>query len=544
MGAYRFNRERGFNQRLDTIESNHTSTRHTLQDTNQALQRLDVNQDKLQEQVVQLDKNREKFEAAVLQWLNNLDARINPILQVQALTLKSVSLNQAMNQEIGIAHVRLESYTDTVLLNHVNSDILTTQEFNTVASKLQEVTELRAIHNPHQIPCAMTPHRDAQSISVIFAIPLTEPEPYTLVRLIPIKSFQDKQSIIPKIQHQYVALSKDEYHYVPLTEPEYKECLKGPCSFLSVASSPAADSCGLEQYFGHLPTPCEGIVIPEIPRDTFLPFGDLGTIFIIVSQATATISCLGRVYGGKASILLKGTGLLHVPPLCTAHIVGTPPTNSVRIRGPEATFLFQQTSPDGLLSQLTMTATKLGLQARIRSPVEISQDNSDWQEIVIGKTKKLVQQVSDKATILATNFRHTFMGKTQINMWLSGASVTIAIIIMIIGLILAVVIWLKLRIFQQSLRHELGDVVTTVRDRLSNFRQALNKQAVTPQTPPQGEKPKTLHVNPARIRGVTFHANEHDEPSVEMPLLIHNLPEGACGGPSYELKTRRDSQKD
>jgi hypothetical protein len=63
-----------------------------------------------------------------------------------------------MNQEISIAHVRLESYTDTVLLSHVNSNILTTQEFNTVASKLQEVTELRAIHNPYQIPCAMTPH--------------------------------------------------------------------------------------------------------------------------------------------------------------------------------------------------------------------------------------------------------------------------------------------------------------------------------------------------------------------------------------------------
>jgi hypothetical protein len=136
------------------------------------------------------------------------------------------------------------------------------------------------------------------------------------------------------------------------------------------------------------------------------------------------------------------------------------------------------------------------------------------------------------------------MGKTQINMWLSGASVTIAILIMITGLILAVVIWLKLRIFQQTLRHELGDVATTVRDRLGNLKQALNKQAVVSQTPPQGETPKTLPVNPARIRGVTFHANEHDEPSVEMPLLIHNLSEGACGGPSYETKTRRDSQKD
>jgi hypothetical protein len=451
MGAYRFNRERGINQRLDTIESNHNSTKHTLQDTNQALQGLDINQDNLQKQILQLDQNQEKFEATVLQWLDNLDARINPILHVQALTLKAVSLNQAMNQEISIAHVRLESYTDTVLLSHVNSDILTTHEFNTVASKLQEVTELRAIHNPYQIPCAMTPHRDAHSISVIFAIPLTEPEPYTLIRLIPIKSFQDKQSIIPKIQHQYVALSKDEYHYVPLTEPEYKECLKGPCSFLSVASSPTADSCGLEQYFGHLPTPCEGIVIPEIPRDTFLPFGDLGTVFIIVNQATATISCLGRVYGGKASIVLKGTGLLHVPPLCTAHIVGTPPTNSIRIRGPEATFLFQQTSPDGLLSQSAMTATKLGLQAKIRSPVETNQENSHWQEIVIGKTQKLVQQVSDKATTLATNFHHTFMGKTQVNMWLSGASVTIAILITITCLILAIVVWLKLRIFQQTL---------------------------------------------------------------------------------------------
>jgi hypothetical protein len=136
------------------------------------------------------------------------------------------------------------------------------------------------------------------------------------------------------------------------------------------------------------------------------------------------------------------------------------------------------------------------------------------------------------------------MGKTQINMWLSGASVTIAIIIMITGLILAVVIWLKIRIFQQSLRHELGDVVTSVRDRLHIFRQTLNKQAVTPQTPPQGEKTKTLQGNPAHVKGVTFHANDHNEPSIEMPLLVHNLPEGACGGPSYELKTRRDRQKD
>jgi hypothetical protein len=202
LGVYRFNRERGINQRLDAIESNHNSTRHTLQDTNQALQGLDINQNNLQKQILQLGLNQIKFEATVLQWLDNLDARINPILQVQALTLKAVSLNQAMNQEINIAHVRLESYTDTVLLSHVNSNILTTQEFDMVASKLQEVTELRAIHNPYQIPCAMTSHRDAQSISVIFAIPLTEPEPYTLIRLIPIKSFQDKQSVIPKLQHQ------------------------------------------------------------------------------------------------------------------------------------------------------------------------------------------------------------------------------------------------------------------------------------------------------------------------------------------------------
>jgi hypothetical protein len=98
-----------------------------------------------------------------------------------------------------------------------------------------------------------------------------------------------------------------------------------------------------------------------------------------------------------------------------------------------------------------MTATKLGLQAKICSPVETNQENSHWQEIVIGKTQKLVQQVSDKATTLATNFHHTFMGKTQVNMWLSGASVTIAILIAIACLILAIVIWLKLRIFQQTL---------------------------------------------------------------------------------------------
>jgi hypothetical protein len=88
MGVYRFNREWGINQRLDAIESNHNSTRHTLQDTNQVLQGLDINQDNLQKQILQLDQNQEKFEATVLQWLDNLDARINPILHVQALTLK------------------------------------------------------------------------------------------------------------------------------------------------------------------------------------------------------------------------------------------------------------------------------------------------------------------------------------------------------------------------------------------------------------------------------------------------------------------------
>jgi hypothetical protein len=221
-----------------------------------------------------------------------------------------------------------------------------------------------------------------------------------------------------------------------------------------------------------------------------------------------------------------------------------PPTNSIRIRGPEATFLFQQTSPDGLLSQSAMTATKLGLQAKICSPVETNQENNHWQEIIIGKTQKLVQQVSDKAATLATNFHHTFMGKTQVNMWLSGASVTIAIIIAIACLILAIVIWLKLRIFRQTLLHELGDVVTTVIDRLGNFKQALSQKSAVPQTQLQGETPKMLPTNPSRAtKGVTFHANDNDEPSIEMPL-IHHFPEGACGGPSYETETYRDNQKD
>ena len=540
MGLYRFNRERGINQRLDNIEQNHNdlhnTTRNDLRETDQALTNLELNQNNIDLQIRQLYLAQNEFKNSVLHWLDQIENRINPILHIQALTLKSVSLNQAVNQEIDVAHIQMESYTDAAILSHINSNILATEEFDSIALKLQEVTELRAVHNPDQIPCAMMPHQKPQSITIIFAIPLTEPEPYTLIKLIPLKDFQGKYAIIPRLQHQFVALSQDEYHYVQLTEPEYKECLKGPCQFLSVSSSVLADKCGMEQFFGHKPTPCEGVIVPEIPRDTFLPFGDLGTIFIIVDQATATISCLGRLYSGPTTLMLKGIGLLHVPPLCTAHIVGTPNSNSVRIRGPEATFLFRKLSPDGLLSQPMMTTTKLEIKSQINNPIETNLENRHWQDAVIGKTQKMVQQVSEKAANLATNFHRTFTGKTKLNRWLGGASVTIAIIITILGLIAVIIIWLKIKLFKQSVLTQIGDVISSVREKLRNINQKLDQKVPT---------------NPTPARGVTFRAkvaadylakNQRDAAN-ELPLLTHSRNDSGSG-PSNEREPDCDHPED
>jgi hypothetical protein len=168
-------------------------------------------------------------------------------------------------QEVSRANRRLDTFIQAAVNGYVNADILSTSEFDTLALTIQDMTALRAIHIPSQIPCAMMPHSHNQTIMIHFAIPLTEPAPYSLIQLLPIKVFQDGQSVIPNLQYRYVALAANEYHYHPLTEAEYRLCLLGPCTFDAVASTPLADQCGLEQYFGKDPIHVRGLCSQKSP---------------------------------------------------------------------------------------------------------------------------------------------------------------------------------------------------------------------------------------------------------------------------------------
>jgi hypothetical protein len=343
-----------------------------------------------------------KFKDAMLRWAKSFADRINPVLEVQTINDRVLLINRGTMQEVDRANNQLESFIQAALKGHVNANILSTSEFDELALTIQDLTSLRAVHNPSQIPCAMMSHQHNQTIQMHFAIPLTEAEPYSLVQMLPIKVFQDGQSVIPRIQHQYAALSSDEFHYHPLTEAEYRKCLLGPCSFDAVASTPLADHCGFEQYFGLDPPPCEGIVLPEVPRDTYITLGDQGTIFSIVDQALATILCPKRVQPEVASLVLTGSGILQVPPLCTAQIVGTPTHNSIKLRGPEAIVVIRKKDIDNMFTQSQMQATKLALQTTFRYP---EKKDPEWKESLLGSTQcitqQMVQQISSKTTSLA-----------------------------------------------------------------------------------------------------------------------------------------------
>jgi hypothetical protein len=284
LGAMRFQWERDMNQKLDQFASHQ-------RDITTALGALRLNQKHLIFQGHAQMKMIGQFKEAMLRWAKNFADWINPVLEVQTINDRALLTNRGTMQEVSRANRRLDTFIQAAVNGYVNADILSTSEFDTLALTIQDMTALRAIHIPSQIPCAMMPHSHNQTIMIHFAIPLTEPAPYSLIQLLPIKVFQDGQSVIPNLQYRYVALAANEYHYHPLPEAEYRLCLLGPCTFDAVASTPLADQCGLEQYFGKDPLPCEGIVLPEIPRDTFISLGDQGTIFSIVDSAIATISC-------------------------------------------------------------------------------------------------------------------------------------------------------------------------------------------------------------------------------------------------------------
>jgi hypothetical protein len=291
--------------------------------------------------------------------------------------------------------------------------------------------------------------------------------------MLPIKVFQDGQSVIPRIQHQHAALSSDEFHYHPLTEAEYRKCLLGPCTFDAVASTPLADHCGFEQYFGLNPPPCEGIVLPEIPRDTYITLGDQGTIFSIVDQALATISCPKRVQPEVSSLVFTGSGILQVPPLCTAQIVGTPPHNSVRLRGPEAIVVIRKKDIDNMFTQSQMQATKLALQTTFRYP---EKKDPEWKESLLGSTKRItqqmVQQISSKTTSLAKTFHATYHVKTHFNQWLSTAGIIAIGCCIIVALITSLYIGFRWKAFKARLQSNLGNLTTTLEGSVAAVRSA------------------------------------------------------------------------
>ena len=455
LGAIRFKRERDLNQRLDQMAGQQ-------QENTVSLGELQLNQKELIHQGQVQFQMIEKFKEAMLRWAQSFADRINPVLEVQTINDRAILINSGTMQEVHRAHVRLESFIQAAMKGHVNANILSTSEFDKLALTIQDLTALRAVHNPSQIPCAMMAHSDNQTIQMHFAIPLTEAEPYSLVQMLPIKVFQDGQSVIPRIQHQYAALASNEFHYHPLTEAEYRKCLLGPCTFDAVASTPLADHCGFEQYFGINPPPCEGIVLPEIPRDTYQTLGDQGTIFSIVKEALATISCPKSVQPSVPSIILTGTGILQVPPLCTALIVGTPPHNSVRIRGPEATVVIRKKDIETMFTQSTLQATKLALQSTFQYP----EKEPAWKESLLGSTKELtqhmVQQISSKTTLLAKTFHAAYNLKTNFNQWLSTAGIIAISCCMIFALIASLYIGFRWKSFKARLHSKIGNLTTTL----------------------------------------------------------------------------------
>jgi hypothetical protein len=409
----------------------------------------------------------------MLRWAKSFANRINPVLEVQTINDRALLINRGTMLEINRANNQLESFVQAALKGHVNANILSTSEFDKLALTIQDLTSLRAIHNPSQIPCAMMSHQQNQTIQMHFAIPLTEAEPYSLVQMLPIKVFQDGKSIIPRIQHQYAALSSDEFHYHPLTEVEYRKCLEGPCSFDAVASTPLADHCGFEQYFGLDPPPCEGVILPEAPRDTYITLGDQGTIFSIVNQALATISCPKRVQPATSSLVLTGSGILQVPPLCTANIVGTPIHNSVRLRGPEAIVVIQQKNLENLFTESQMQATKLALQTTFSYPAK---KDPEWKESLLGSTKRITQQmvkqVSTTTASLAKTFHAAYHIKTHLNKWLSTAGIILISCCIIVAIIASIYVGFRWKAFRARLRSKMGNLTTTLEGKLSAARAA------------------------------------------------------------------------
>jgi hypothetical protein len=151
---------------------------------------------------------------------------------------------------------------------------------------------------------------------------------------------------------------------------EFHKCLQGPCSVNAAASTTLSDECGLAFIFGHNIVPCEGIIKPGPPKDFYLPFGDLGTIYGIVSSATVHISCPGTFRTSR---------------------------NIIKLNGTEATYLFKATGSDGLIHQMWDDHVPISVETLYDQSRNVLDSATKWKEALLGKTHEIVQSVSSGA---------------------------------------------------------------------------------------------------------------------------------------------------
>ncbi len=444
-GSVKFGQERARHQKWDATAERADANAEDIQELNMALDELDMNQQMLHIQARKLAQQSEQFELRITSWVQSLINRVNPILQIQAVTVTALSLLSETERELQTTLDQLQSYFHAATLGHITADILSTKDSMDIAAKMFASTDLMAIQDPLLIPCSIAPSDDPYSFTVIFAIPLAENEPYSLIHIVPIKTFTNQYTFVPKVQNTHVALAENRYHYYPLTIQEYNKCLLGPCRFNSISASPYSDECGLEQLFGHKPDVCEGLLVPGVPRDQFIPFGDLGTIFVIVDTATATITCPTKRQSRLNTISLNGTGLLHIPPLCDASIVGTPKENMVRIRGPEATFLFKAEDDTGHIQSPDATKQFLAVPHKKFKVVHSGDEDDSQLDIMFTQTSSMVQDLKASSLVLQTKFA----GVATTSFWLSSSSIATVCGIGILGTICLALVWWKFQTFKR-----------------------------------------------------------------------------------------------
>jgi hypothetical protein len=396
--AFSLQRNRAYKQRLDQVEEKAKNMAQGQSMLTQKMSQLDMNQDQLSFQLSAIHAHTREFEEFMVNWVNQLKKELNPLLQVHEMTIQSLIINQEAGRAIDNGIEKLEEYTRAATMGTISPNILPAKEIEKIADQMIDRTGLRAIYSVKLMESAIVKHPTKnQTVTMIVSVPIVEPTPYFLIEMVPIATFQGNLVVEPKVQHKYVAVAQDTRHFYPLSDVEFHECLLGPCSINAAASTTLSDECGLAFIFGHDIEPCEGVIKPGPPKDFYLPFGDLGTIYGIVNSATVHISCPGAFRTSRTIIKLNGTGTLHLPPLCSANAVGTPPYNTILMRGPEATYLFKVTGSDGLIHQMWDDHVPISTETLYDQSRNVLDSATRWKEALLGKTHEIVQSISSGA---------------------------------------------------------------------------------------------------------------------------------------------------